>query len=82
MTSDHALQLVDTIIQNDLGLVAPLLTLLYTFRGSRGDPLGEAMMSDVLRALFAKSDQCELYIKEMVDECVASLESSDHSIAA
>ena len=48
MTSAHALQLVETIIQNDLNLVSPLLTLLHTFRGSRGDPLGEAMMLDVV----------------------------------
>jgi len=82
MTSAHALQLIEIIIQNDLGLVAPLLTLLYAFRGSRGDPLSEAMMSDVIRALFAKSERCEPCIKELVDECLASLENSGHSIAA
>ena len=82
MTSAHALQLVETIIQNDLNLVSPLLTLLHTFRGSRGDPLGEAMMSDVVRALFAKSDRCELCMQELVNEQIAQLEGSDKSVAA
>jgi hypothetical protein len=82
MTSTQGNQLVEKIIQNDHDLVDPLLTLLYVFRDSRGDPLGEAMMQDVIRSLAAKSDRLEQCVKEVVAECIAELEESGKSIAA
>lgn len=59
MTSAHALQLAAQIIENDRGAVEPLIKLLYAFRASRGDPLGEAMMRGVLKTLYVETDHCE-----------------------
>lgn len=81
MTSAHAVFLAEKIIQNDLGLVEPLLTLLHAFRFARG-PLDEAMMDTVIRSVFAKSDHIELCVQEVVNECLAKLEKSESVAAA
>lgn len=75
MTSSTALHLAEHIIRNDMTVAGPLLTLLYVFRSSRGDPLGEAMMTDVLKSLYSKTDHCEISIAAFVAESEKNLES-------
>lgn len=58
MTLTHALQLAEQIA-NDKAALEPVIKLLYAFRVSRGDPLGEAMMRTVLKRLYAETDHCE-----------------------
>lgn len=59
MTSAHALQLAEEIKERDRSVIEPLIKLLYAFRASRGDPLGEAMMRSVLKSLYMETDHCE-----------------------
>lgn len=72
MTSVHALELANTIVQNDPGTVGPLITLLYAFRSSRGDPLGEAMTQDVLRHLFTRVEEIDDAIEAYVSKSLAA----------
>lgn len=59
MTLSHALQLAEQIVANDKTALEPVIKLLYAFRASRGDPLGESMMRTVLKRLYSETDHCE-----------------------
>lgn len=75
MTSHQALQLATIIIQNDLTVAGPLLRLLYAFTSPRGDPLTEAMRSDVTNFLYTKTEHCQAGIIEFVKETEDKTES-------
>lgn len=59
MNSTQAIGYADEIIELSREVLRPVLLLLYGFKISRGDPLGEAMMSTVLKRFYAETDHCE-----------------------
>lgn len=66
MTSTRALQLAQEVIENDKSKAEALIQLLAAFQSSRGDPLGEAMMSTVLKTLYIETDHCEHALAEFI----------------
>ena len=69
MTSAQALLLAQELIENDRTKAGPLIKLLAAFRSSRGDPLGEAMMSSVLKTLYVETEHCEAALADFVADC-------------
>lgn len=59
MTSTQALRYADQIIERNREALRPVILLLYGFKNSRGDPLGEAMMRAVLKRFYTETDHCE-----------------------
>lgn len=83
MTSTRALQFALEILENDKSKAAPLIKLLAAFRAARGDPLGEAMMSTVLKTLYIETEHCEAALAEFVgQEAEIVGDESNRSIAA
>lgn len=78
MTSTHALELAHQIIENDPQKTAPLVKLLYAFKVWHADPLGQAMMREVLNGLFAETDYCDVAIERFATEA----DEKSRSIAA
>ena len=74
MTSAHALQLTQLVIENDLDKAGPLLQLLSAFAGSHRIK-DEAMTRDVMIFLYSKTDHCETAMKEFISQ-------DDHPLAA
>jgi len=58
MASSLEVELANDITE-DPTKASPLLRLLYSFYTSRGDPLGEAMMKEVMLGVYTKVDHCE-----------------------
>lgn len=58
MTSDRAFELTTQILE-DPSKAVPLLHLVYAAAHSRGDPLAEAMVHDVLMLIWTKVPICE-----------------------
>ena len=58
MTSAHALELAHQIYKNDPEAIRPLIALLYGCFESRGDPLGETMMKELLGGLYVQTEHC------------------------
>lgn len=66
MTSAEALELAHQVIEDNPEKAGPLVKLLYAFRESRGDPLGEVMMNEVIGTLYTKTEHCESSIKKFI----------------
>lgn len=66
MTSAHALTLANKVTKNDPAAIQPLIQLLCAFRDSAGDPEGEAMMDDVIKSQYLKTDHCDKALREYV----------------
>lgn len=78
MTSAHALDLALQIIENDPQKAGPLVKLLYAFKSGHSDPLGQAMMREVLNRLFAVTDHCDVAVERYATEA----DDETRSIAA
>lgn len=57
MTSSQGKKLA-ALIMADPTTAIPLLKLLNAFKESRGDPLGEVMMEEVMLHVYTKIDHC------------------------
>lgn len=78
MTSAEGIDLATLIIENDTRKAGPLVKLLVAFKTSRGDPLAEVMMDDVLAILYTKTEHYETALEEFV----AEQETISSSVAA
>ena len=67
MTSSQGLELA-TLILEDPTKATPLLRLLKAFEVSRGDPLGETMMHDVMLHVYTHSDHCRQSMEDFLSE--------------
>lgn len=73
MTSAQALALTSTIIKNDTELAGPLLVLLETFLNARGDPMGEIVVRDVKRHLYARTSHSDAGMAKFISEAELDL---------
>lgn len=67
MTSSQGKQLA-ALIMADPTTAIPLLKLLNAFKESRGDPLGEVMMEEVMLHVFTKVERCRDAMCEFLTE--------------
>lgn len=65
MTSTHAKKLADEILE-DPTKAGPLIRLLYAFKESRNDPMGEVMMQEVLGHCYTYTEHCQEGLKRFV----------------
>lgn len=67
MTSIRALELTTQILE-DPNKAVPLLQLLHAVANARGDPLGEAMVHDLLLHVWTKVPTCEEAMIDFLSE--------------
>jgi len=57
MTSSQGKELAEELTEDPTKAI-PLLRLLNAFKESRGDPLGEAMIDEVMLSVYTKIEHC------------------------
>jgi hypothetical protein len=84
MTPNHApeVDLALEVIENDLTKAVPLLRLLTRFAESRGDPLGEAMITEVLLSVYLKTEHCENSMRALLSEATSEATSEEQPTQA
>jgi hypothetical protein len=68
LSSDTALQLTSSIMQNDDTIAEPLFKLVAGITNPRGDPLADSVRIEVLKAVYSRTEDFRTHFQNYIDE--------------
>jgi hypothetical protein len=74
LSSDTALQLTSSIMQNDDTIAEPLFKLVAGITNPRGDPLADSVRIEVLKAVYSRTEDFRTHFRNYIDEQTKTIE--------